>query len=221
MFGRLFGRISLAPAANARYLAPQTTEGVESPRVSPGAPSGLLHWRNTSRTPQEQEREERIIDDPLHEAERPVLIEFQTATRAARSDQDYFDVQQRRIARMKARQELIAELRVAIATMAEQRATLAAEEPKPIAELRELQGQIAIREHQLRVQDALRYLLLGVGDALAWKRLGYDRASITILGQGTPVTWLFGRSWLGRRDRGSAGAMERERAFLVTDATGG
>lgn len=38
--------------------------------------------------------------------------------------------------------------------------------------------------------------LLSVGDALVWRRLGYDRASITVLGQGSRVIWLSdGRGW--------------------------
>lgn len=144
----------------------------------------------------EQQREERIINDPLHWQERAVLIELLTAIRAAKSDVDYLNVQMKLLARLKARQHAVTELRDETRRMGTQRTDLAGKDPKPVNELREIQSGIAEREHQLRVQDALRHLLLAVGDALAWRRLGYDRASITILGQGTPVTWLSeGRGW--------------------------
>ena len=146
----------------------------------------------------EQKREERIINDSLHQAERPVLVELLTAVRTAKTDSDYFEVQLKLLQRLKARQQVIAELREEIKRLGADRQHLAGRQPKPVDILRQLQERVALRKHQLLVQDALRYLLLTVGDALAWRRMGYDRASITVLGQGAAVTWLSeGRGWDG------------------------
>lgn len=123
----------------------------------------------------EMERKDRLLNDLVHQAERPVLVEFLAANRSARTDADYFDVQLKLLGRLKARQLVIGGLRGEIKAMRTQCANLAAREPKPVDELRRLQGRLAILEHQLNAQEALGHQLLAVGDALAWRRLGYDR----------------------------------------------
>jgi hypothetical protein len=190
---------------------------------SVGIPSGRAAtvWVMTQYVPNvaEQQREERIINDPLHQAESPCLISLLSAIRAANSDSDYLDVQLKLLARLKARQQLITELRAEIDQLGAKRQQLARARPKPVDELRDVQRVLEMREHQERVQDALRYQLLSVGDALAWRRMNCDRAAITILGQGTPVTWLSeGRGW--DSETSAVQQLWNEGVLaLVTDAT--
>lgn len=78
----------------------------------------------------------------------------------------------------------------------ERRRDLAAERPKPVESLAEVQRELAGLEQAIEAQLALRHVAVTLGDALLWRRLNYDRGAISALGHGDRITWLSeGRGW--------------------------
>jgi hypothetical protein len=144
----------------------------------------------------ELSREQRLLNDPRWQSEREPLRDWLTRLTSASSDEAFFQVHLSLVARIKARQQLISELRTQAEALARKRGELAAIDPKPIAERRRVQAELDEVRWSERVQRSLHWLLLDVGDALVWQRLGFDRAAITALGQGGRVAWLSdGRGW--------------------------
>lgn len=131
--------------------------------------------------------EEPLLGDELYQAEREHIVRFLTQLRAAESAQDFTELQLRLLGRTKARQELAAELDVAMDQVKIELAALVGQDTKPVEELRAAQRRLALLRHQRSVSDALRWLLLTIGDGMVWKALGYDRGAITVLGQGERV----------------------------------
>jgi hypothetical protein len=144
----------------------------------------------------EIEHEERLLADRAWQAERSALNDLLRGLDGARDDDAFFDVHVSLVARLKKRQELIADLRIRLASLKATRRELARSRPKPIADLKAIQLEIDEVDWDEEVQRNLHRLLLDVGDALVWRRLGLDRAAITVLGQGTRVAWLSdGAGW--------------------------
>jgi hypothetical protein len=135
-------------------------------------------------------RERDILNAPRYQQTRPALLELVGQLQAAETDADFWDLQQWLFGSLRGRQEDLTRLRHELDDLREQRRLLTARYPKPDTEVRELQARIAGVEHRVDVEDAVRHLRLTIGDGLAWKRLGYDRATITILGRGERVAWL-------------------------------
>jgi hypothetical protein len=131
--------------------------------------------------------EEPLLGDELYQAEREHIVRFLAALRAASTAEEFTGLQMGLIGRTKARQELAHRLRDAMDAVKSALSALATEEPKPIERLKATQHRLAVLEHQRRVSEALRWLLVTIGDGMAWKALGYDRGAITVLGQGDRV----------------------------------
>jgi hypothetical protein len=141
-------------------------------------------------------REQRLLNDPYWQAEREPLCDLLTRVTAASKDEEFFRVHLSLVARLKARQEHISDLRERSAALAAHRRELASLQPKPIPDLRRAQRELDDVEWASTVQRDLHWLLLDVGDAFVWRRLGFDRAAVTALGQGDRVAWLSGgRGW--------------------------
>ena len=136
------------------------------------------------------DREQDVLNDPVYRGYRPVLMRFVSQLQAAHTDQQLMDLQLALIGQAKAHQDVIRDLRSEIENLREQRTEEVKRTPKRIDRLKQIQEGIALREHQLRVQEALRFLWLSVGDGIVWKRCRYDRTAITVLGQGQRVAWL-------------------------------
>jgi hypothetical protein len=144
----------------------------------------------------EIDREERLLTDPVWQAERSTLNDLLSQLKSASDDDAFFGVHLSLVARLKKRQEQIAELRNRLSSLKARRRALARTAPKPVTDLKAIQLEIDEVEWEEEVQRNLHRLLLDVGDALVWRRLGFDRAAITALGQGTRVAWLSeGRGW--------------------------
>lgn len=144
----------------------------------------------------EIDREEHLLRDVHWRSERDALSELLRIVRSASDDEQFFRAHVSLLARLKARQDMISGQRAEIKELGAHRRELASLNPKPLEQLRSIQGEIQELQSQLNVQRALHALLLGVGDALVWRRSGCDRAAITALGQGAQVGWLsHGRGW--------------------------
>lgn len=167
----------------------------------------------------EIDREQRLINDPVWQAARPELLALVRGYQASTTASAMMTVQLNLIASVRARQQRIKELRAELDAVRQRRTTLAAAQPKDVAALREVQTQISGLEQLEFVHVAFRHLLLNIGDAIAWRTVGFDRAAITILGQGQRVSWLSdGPGWAAE-----VSALEenwREGRFsLLTDLT--
>jgi hypothetical protein len=110
----------------------------------------------------------------------------------AKSYHDLWELQLELIGYMRGLQAALDALRDELDGLKKQLAALTGTQPKPLDAIRELQFRIADYKRRIEVQDALRWLMLTIGDGLAWKCLDYDRAMITILGRGQRVAWLSG-----------------------------
>jgi hypothetical protein len=128
-----------------------------------------------------------ILLDPLYQEERAVLLELVRSLQRANTDDDYMQLQIKLIARAKARQQIATELEEDRERLRAEIADLAGQDPKPLDEIKELQRQLGVRHRQRRVSEALRWIVLTIGDAMVWKLLDYDRAAISILAQGPRV----------------------------------
>jgi hypothetical protein len=165
--------------------------------IAAAAASGIIGTMATYAVSQEElAREQRLLNDPRWQAEREPLRDLLMRVADASSDQDFFEVHVSLLSRLKARQQFIDELRSQADELGRRRRELANKTPKPISELRRVQAELDEVLWSMRVQRSLRWLLLDVGDALVWRRLGFDRAAITALGSGQRVAWLSGgRGW--------------------------
>src|SRR5215203_6914164 len=141
-------------------------------------------------TDQKAEAEQAIISTPSYHDERPHLVELVRALRFARAEQDYRDLFLRLFKRVKARQDLSSQLRKQQKKIREEIAQLGKEDPTPKNALQAKSAELAERKHQLKVNEALRWVLFGVGDGLAWRALNYDRGALTLLGMGQRVSRL-------------------------------
>jgi hypothetical protein len=128
-----------------------------------------------------------ILGDGLYRNERPIILELIRRLQAARSPDDYMELQLKLIGRARARQQMADELRGEKRRLRADLAQLVNQEPKPLSDMKELQHQLDVRDRQRQVSEALRWILTWIGDAMAWKLLGFDRGAITILGQGNRV----------------------------------
>jgi hypothetical protein len=124
------------------------------------------------------------------------LRRFVVRLAQASSGDDLFAAHVSLLARIRARQEYIVELRERSTELSRHRSQLARARPKPMTELRGVQAEHAEVAWEADLQRALYWLLLDLGDALAWRSLRFDRAAITVLGMGNRVAWLpDGKGW--------------------------
>ena len=145
---------------------------------------------------EELAREQRLLNDERWQGERDWLRGFLTRMARASTGDELFAAHVALVARIRARQDYIVELRERRTELSRRRSELARARPKPIGELRELQAELAEVDWEADLQRALYWLLLDLGDALAWRSLGFNRAAITVLGLGNRVAWLSdGKGW--------------------------
>jgi len=108
----------------------------------------------------EIEREDRLLRDPVWQAERLALGEPLSKLGEASDDHAFFDVRVSLVARLKARQNRLGELRAEITPLQARRRELAAIRPKPEAELRVVQRELEDVEWQAEVQRDLHCAVL-------------------------------------------------------------
>jgi hypothetical protein len=141
-------------------------------------------------------REQRLLNDERWQGERDWLHEFLKQMARASTGDELFAAHVSLVARIRARQDYIVELRERLTELSRRRSELACARPKPINELRAAQSELAEVEWEADLQRALYWLLLDLGDALAWRSLGFNRAAVTVLGLGNRVAWLSdGKGW--------------------------
>jgi len=141
-------------------------------------------------------REQRLLNDEQWQGERQWLSEFLPRVNRARTGEELFAAHVSLVARLRARQDHIVKLRERSTELASRRSGLARIYPKPIRELRDVQAELTEVDWDAFVHRALYWLSLDLGDALAWRSLGFDRAAISVLGMGDRVAWLSsGRGW--------------------------
>jgi hypothetical protein len=132
----------------------------------------------------------RILRDPIYGQERPHVLELVTRLQRAETPKDYFDLHFKLLSRLRARQQILGELKERAADIHRRIASLAKDRDANREELEREQRSLELTRHQQDVQSALRFALLSVGDGLAWRALNYDRTGITVLGEGNRVAWL-------------------------------
>src|SRR4051812_34536363 len=131
-----------------------------------------------------------ILNHPLTAEERPTIVELVGQLHAADGIEDYFDLHVKLLARYLSRQRVRVELEAERIAVRDRIRELVAETPKPLGAIRDQQALLDRFEGLARVQVALGAHTRAIADGLVWKALGYDRAAITILGDGTRVDRL-------------------------------
>jgi hypothetical protein len=134
--------------------------------------------------------EQRILNEPLYAAEREPLLGLLRALRRAASPHNFFALHRDLLVRYRSRQEAIDALRRHEDSEKVALKHLTAGSPADRSAVRKQQERLARLRTKIAAQQALQSLLRTVGDGLAWKALGYDRAAITVLGNGTRVDRL-------------------------------
>lgn len=134
--------------------------------------------------------EQSVLNEPLYTAEREPLLALLQALRRAASPQDFFALHRDLLVRYRSRQEAIDALRRDEKSEKAALKRLTAEHAIDRHAVREQQDHIGRLGRKIATQQALQSVLRTVGDGLAWKALGYDRAAITVLGNGTRVDRL-------------------------------
>jgi hypothetical protein len=133
------------------------------------------------------ETEQRILNDPLYYQERPIVVDLIQRLQEAKTANDYFELQRLLIVRLRSRQEIAGQLQAMKQDLQAEIAALARLDPKPLEDIRDKQQELGLRQQQRLVSEALRWILISIGDGMAWKVLGYDRAALTVLGMGERV----------------------------------
>jgi hypothetical protein len=131
---------------------------------------------------EELAREQRLLNDKRWQGEREWLSGFLARMAGASTGDELFAAHVSLVARIRARQDYIVELRERRTELARRRSELASARSKPIGQIRGVQAEFAEVEWEADLQRALHWLLLDLGDALAWRSLGFNRAAITVLG---------------------------------------
>jgi hypothetical protein len=131
-----------------------------------------------------------ILNHPLTAEERPTIVELVGQLHAADGIEDYFDLHVKLLARYLSRQRLRGELEADRIAVRDRIRELVAETPKPLGAIRDQQDLLDRLDRLTRVHVALGAHTRAIADGLVWKALRYDRAAITILGDGTRVDRL-------------------------------
>jgi len=131
-----------------------------------------------------------ILNDPLTAEERPVIAELVAELHAASGVEEYSRLHTKLLVRYLARQRIRDELEVERTSVRHRIAALAAQDPKPIDDMRAQQQLLGRMDETGRVQVALAAHTRAIADGLVWKALRYDRAAITVLARGTRVDRL-------------------------------
>jgi hypothetical protein len=131
--------------------------------------------------------EQRIVGDPRYGAERPVIVEMLRRLRAASAPHDYFDLHLELFRRFKSRQDRIGGLKVERSRHQQRRTELAAQTLRDVPAIAAAQHEAETVAQAIEVEEALLSLLRVIGDGIAWRAMGYDRAAFGILGVGTRV----------------------------------
>jgi hypothetical protein len=162
------------------------------------------------------ENELAIINDPLTAEERPVIVELIGLLHAANSVDEFFNLHTKLLVRYLARQRAREELEAQRTGIRDRIRDLAAQSPTPVDAIRREQETLVRMDRAARVQVALSAHTRAIADGLVWKALRYDRAAITILGDGTRVDRLAddGVGLQAELDE-LAALWDQERAFTI------
>jgi hypothetical protein len=100
-------------------------------------------------------REARLVNHPHWHEERGPIVEPVDRVQRAREDHDFRDTQAALLTRIKGRQTMVGETRTALEHARRERAQAAAERPKPVDRLRELQRRVeTLTEHRGNMRAA-------------------------------------------------------------------
>ena len=133
------------------------------------------------------ERERLIVSDRRYGADRPVIIDMLRRLRAASTPPDFYDLHLELFRRFKTRQDGIGALKKERSGHQSRRRELAAQVPRDVSAITAAQRDADAVEHAMEVEEALLSLLRVIGDGIAWRAMGYDRAAFGILGTGARV----------------------------------
>jgi hypothetical protein len=131
-----------------------------------------------------------ILNHPLTAEERPAIVELVGQLHAADGIEEYFDLHLKLLAHYLSRQRVRGELEATRIAVRDRIRDLVARTPKPLEAIRGQQDLLDRFDRIARVQVALGAHTRAIADGLVWKALRYDRAAITILGDGTRVDRL-------------------------------
>lgn len=127
------------------------------------------------------------LDSPLVEDERPQLAELIRALQRAGTPPDFYRLQEALRRRFFVFQRTLGELRSEVAASGTRLRRLTSLEEKPLAAIRQTQAVLGRQKLAERAIKMIMHALRCVGDGIAWKTLHYDRAVLSVLGQGRPV----------------------------------
>ena len=135
-------------------------------------------------------RENTLVNDARWQDERSPFVWLIENLRRANTDEQYRDLFRELLGRLRLRQDRVESVRGPRTAARDSQRTLAQQQPKDLDALRRVQETLLELEREEYLHQGIRELLLDYGDALAWRRLKYDRAAIAVLAQGTVVGWL-------------------------------
>jgi hypothetical protein len=157
-----------------------------------------------------------ILNHPLTGEERPAIVELVGQLHAADSIEEYFDLHLKLLVRYLSRQRVRGQLEADRVAVRNQIRELVAQTPTPVEAIRGQQDLLDPFDRIARVQVALAAHIRAIADGLVWKALRYDRAAITILGDGTRVDRLADDGKGLQAELDQLGALwDQEHAFTI------
>jgi hypothetical protein len=157
-----------------------------------------------------------ILNHPVTAEERPAIVELVRQLHAADGTEEFFDLHLKLLVRYLSRQRVRGELEADRIVVRDRIRDLVAQTPKPLEAIRGQQELLDRLDRIARVQVALAAHTRAIADGLVWKALRYDRAAITILGDGTRVDRLADDGIGLQAELDRLGALwEQEHAFTI------
>lgn len=133
------------------------------------------------------EREVAVLDSLIVTEERLPLERLVAQLQAAESPQEFYGLHDALLKRFYARQKVTDELRSEISVVRERLAAETAKRPVERDRVIPVQAELARLELAVQSCSAVTHALRCVGDGIAWKALRFERAAISVLGEGRRV----------------------------------
>jgi hypothetical protein len=157
-----------------------------------------------------------IVNHPLTAEERPAIVELVGLLHAATGVEEYFELHLKLLVHYLSRQRVRGELEAERIGVRDRIRDLVAQTSKPLDAIRGEQDLLSRLDRIARVQVALAAHTRSIADGLVWKALRYDRAAITILGDGKRVDRLAGDGVGLQAELDQLGVLwDQQRAFTI------
>lgn len=127
------------------------------------------------------------MNSRVFEALRPLVVETVGALQAARTGEEFVELQRALLGQFLRHQLTQVQARDRLTKLKASRSAMTRERPKPIHAIRAISEEIATDEFFDEVLSCALHVLRCLGDGVAWKVVDFDRRAITVMGQGRRV----------------------------------